>query len=226
METNEVTKTQTQEQTTQHIMADVQPRPVHRPSHRLDIRHFTQFQANPQFGLTYDISKADGRLKRFDYARTNGTILHMWEKGFYTPDAKSVTAWEGIPDIESVLKMELVGGVSLKLEDFLKWIPTNRKLRENTFLKVIVGDGIVDLELVRKEDKQVIIPTEEPSFEIIEQATYNAEFVYYSLCGMSKVFKLWIGSHDGSEEYKPLVMASELTVAMIANIKKPIGDKL
>jgi hypothetical protein len=144
----------------------------------------------------------------------------MWERKFYTPQAQSITAWEGIPDIESVLQMDLAGGVSLKLEDFLKWIPTNRKLRENTFLKVIIGDGIVDLELINKESKQIIVPTEESPFEVIEQALYNTEFVYSSLCGMSKLFKLWIGRRENNNEYTPLVMASELTVAMIANIKK------
>ena len=202
------------------FIPDVQPRQSRKPSHRLDILHFTAFKlTNPTFPCTYDISKVGNRLKRFDYARTNGSILHMWEKRFYVPQAQSVTAWEGTPDIESVLKMDLIGGVSLKLEDFLKWIPTSRKLRENAFIKVLIGDGIVDLELINKEDKKVLVPTEEPPFKALEQGMYNAEFVYWSLCGMQKVFKLWIGNKADGEEYKPLVLASELTVAMIANIK-------
>ena len=200
--------------------AIVPPRHRHRAVHKLGILNFTEFKlTTPTFTGTYNVSMVGNRLKRFDYARTNGSILHMWEKRFYTPQAQSVTAWEGSPDIESVLKMDLVGGVSLKLEDFLKWIPTSRKLRESTFLKVLIGDGIVDLELINKETKQVIVPTEEAAFQVTEQGMYNAEFVYYSLCGMSKVFKLWIGRHGDNKEYLPLVMASDLTVAMIANIK-------
>lgn len=217
MQTTEVTKTQTKDQ----ITPPDKPRAVRRYTHRLDIRHFTQFQSsNPQFELTYDISNAQGRLKRFDYARTNGSILHMWEKGFYTPAPGQLRQWNGIPDIESVLKMELIGGVTLRLENFLKWIPAYRKLRENSLIKVYVGNGVVDLELLSKQEQSVIIPKEEPAFDVAIQAMYNPEFVYYSLCGMSKLFKLWIGNHNGSEEYKPLVMASELTVAIIANIRE------
>lgn len=216
MQTNETTKTQPQVPPTMVLPR----RQTRKPVHRLDILHFTEFKlATPTFTGTYDVSMVGNRLKRFDYARTNGTILHMWERKFYAPQAQSVTAWEGIPDIETVLKMDLVGGVTLKLEDFLKWIPTSRKLRESTFLNVNIGDGIVDLELINKETKKVIVPTEEAPFEVIERGMYNAEFVYYSLCGMQKVFKLWIGRRGDNKEYKPLVMASDLTVAMIANIK-------
>ncbi len=220
MEQQNTQTTQSQEKSPQHIMPVRQPRQIRKPSHRLDILHFTEFKLTSQtFPGTYDISSVGNRLKRFDYARTNGSILHMWEKRFYVPQAQSVTAWEGSPDIESVLKMDLIGGVTLKLEDFLKWIPTSRKLRENSFLKVFIGDGIVDLELINKEDKKVLVPTEEPPFQVLEQGMYNAEFVYWSLCGMDKLFKLWIGRKKDGEEYKPLVLASELTVAMIANIK-------
>ncbi len=220
METNEIPGTVIQQEQTQHVISDKPFRQRHKSVHRLDIRHFTEFEIkNSQFNGTYDISKGGNRLKRFDYARTNGNILHMWERNFYTPQAQSIIPWEGTPDIESVLKMELIGGISLKLENFLKWIPTSRKLREESLLKILVGDGIVDMELVNKETKQVIVPTEESPFEVIEQGMYNAEFVYYSLCGMSKIFKLWIGRRGDNKEYKPLVMASELSVAMIANIK-------
>ena len=76
---------------------------------------------------------------------------------------------------------------------------------------MLIGDGIVDLELINKEDKKVIVPTEEPPFQVLEQGMYNAEFVYWSLCGMDKLFKLWIGRKKDGEEYKPLVLASELT---------------
>ncbi len=222
MEITTVSKTeiQTKEQIPPTIPSE-QPRHRHRAIHRLDIRHFTEFElSSPRFNGTYDISKANGRLKRFDYARTNGTILHLWEQGFYAPKSETLTPWDGSnPDIADVLELNLAGGISLKRADFLRWIPTNRKMREDSILHVILGNGIVDLELTRKEDKQVLVPTEEPPFELTAEATYNPEFIYYSLCGMSEVFKLWIGSVKANSDLNPLVMASEMTVAMIANVK-------
>lgn len=196
------------------------PRHRRRSVHKLDIRHFTEFEiTSPQFNGTYDISRAKGRLKRFDYARTNGTILHMWERGFYVPQTH-VEVWDGkSPDIPNVLELDLAGGISLKRDNFLKWIPTSRKMRENTVLRIILGNGITDLELTNKENKQVIVPREEPPFEVIIEATYNPEYVFYSLCGMSDVFKLWIGKPGTRSNLSPLVLASDLTVSMIANIK-------
>lgn len=220
METNEVPKTQTQTQAQTPRSTVLPPRHRHRAAHKLDIRHFTEFEiTNPRFNGTYDISKAKERLKRFDFARTNGTTLHMWERKFYVPQTK-VEVWDGkTPDIADVLELDLAGGISLKRDNFLKWIPTGRKLRENTILRIILGSGVVDLELTHKEDKQVIIPTEEPPFETIMEATYNPEFVFYALCGMSEIFKLWIGKPGARSNLSPLILASELTVAMIANIK-------
>lgn len=223
METNIATQVQEQKQTPPQPTPPIpfeQPRHKHRSVHKLDIRHFTEFEiTSPQFNGTYDISKAKGRLKRFDYARTNGTNLHMWERGFYAPQSQ-VEVWDGeSPKIADVLKLDLAGGISLKRDNFLKWIPTSRKLRENTILRIILGNGIADLELTHKEDKQVIVPTEEPPFEVIIEATYNPEYVFYALCGMSEIFKLWIGKPGVRNDLTPLVMASDLTVAMIANLK-------
>lgn len=221
METNENPRTESQQVQAQvPPSAMLPPRHRHRAAHKLNIRHFTEFEiTSPRFNGTYDISGARGRLKRFDYARTNGTTLHLWERKFYVPQTKA-EVWDGkTPDIVDVLEFDLAGGISLRRDNFLKWIPTSRKLRELTLLRIILGNGIVDLELTHKEDKRVIIPTEEPPFETVVEASYNPEFVFYALCGMSEIFKLWIGKPGARSNLNPLVLASDLTVAMIANIK-------
>lgn len=189
------------------------------PVHRLDARYFTGFPIDG-FSLTTTLDlRRNGRALGFDFARTDGKRLHLWKEDFYIPHPDELKIWDGSPDIGSLLKMKPVAGMNVSMRDFLRFIPTNRKARENSILIVIFGDKILDLELIDKENHTVLIPREEPPFKVIEEGWYNPEYVFSALCGMNSVLRVSIAKLEASNsKFICLVLSSKNTLAFIANI--------
>lgn len=158
-----------------------------------------------------------GRLRGFDYAATNGHVLHLWRREDHLPDpGRTEDATERILETFASLLPQEGLEITVDRDAILEVLPTNGKVRARhmvAFRATYAGDAEWALikPLEDAPDRHEELP---PQFQRTAVQTFHclsARLIWNAFQGMGPILRMWLPMDYG----KPSTLEGEGTRAMI-----------